>query len=202
MLPLTVETFGIRDALSPAVSGMAGDVNGLEFVRWRLFVTLVEVELEALESVDWWRSCEGRGMELGLDGPFADAAAAWAVAEAVMLCVLRRFVSIVDSFWRPVCAVYAWIQRRKFRNDDITSDKDVYKRMVSNQAVVKMTRKAVCFRKEEWITHAGGGRAQCSRPKRGRVRCSLKGNASVVERQGPLSGIASVAAEGRQEGQG
>jgi hypothetical protein len=75
VLPFAVETFGIRDALSPTVviGGMAGEVNGLEFVRWRRFVTLVEVELEALDSVDWWRSCDGRGIELGL---FADAAAA------------------------------------------------------------------------------------------------------------------------------
>jgi hypothetical protein len=81
---------------------MAGEVNGLEFVRWRRFVTLVEVELEAFERVDWWRSCDGRGIELGL---FADAAAAWAVAEAAILCVLRRFVSIDDSFWRPAYEV-------------------------------------------------------------------------------------------------
>ena len=76
-------TFGIR----VVATGTGMDEYGVEFVRCLFFAGA---------------SDEGRGIEEGLEFcaetvAFANSAA----AEGDMLCVLRRFVSICDSFWRP-----------------------------------------------------------------------------------------------------
>jgi hypothetical protein len=72
-------------------------------VRWRFLLGTASDEgrgialgLLAFEYDEWVSVVEYRGCEEMV------LLAKSAAAEAEMLCVLRRFVSICDSFWRPV----------------------------------------------------------------------------------------------------